>query len=136
MFELDRKCMYPGHTPQLQPGEKPIIQIHHDEFTFYANADQSKYWGDSILKQKSLGQAIMASEENVSEYLQHHDQEARLLLETNIDGYFNKDMLIKQVDKAIQIFSQKYPQAVFLFDNAPSHKKYADDMLIADRMNR
>lgn len=35
MFELDRKCMYPGHTPQLEPGEKPLIQIHHDESTFY-----------------------------------------------------------------------------------------------------
>ena len=46
-------------------------------------------------------------------------------------------MLIKQVDEAIQIFKQKYPnaQALFLFDNAPSHKKYADDMLNTDRMN-
>ncbi len=46
-------------------------------------------------------------------------------------------MLIKQVDEALQIFEQKYPnaQALFLFDNAPSHKKYADDMLNADRMN-
>ena len=46
-------------------------------------------------------------------------------------------MLIKQVDKVIQIFERKYPnvQPLFLFDNAPSHKKYAEDMLIADRMN-
>ncbi len=143
MFDLDRKCIYPGHTPQLQPGEKPIIQIHHDESTFYANADQSKYWGDgtmNILKQKSLRQAIMVSdfiEENGSDYLRHNGQEGRLLLETSTDGYFNNDMLMKQVDKTIQIFEQKYPnaQALFLFDNAPSHKKYADDMLVADRMN-
>ena len=25
----------------LVPGEKPIIQIHHNEYIFYANADQS-----------------------------------------------------------------------------------------------
>ena len=82
MFELDRKCTYPGHTPQIQPEEKPIIQIHHDESMFYANADQSKYWGDgtmNIQKQKSLGQAIMVSdfiEENGSDYLRYNGQEA------------------------------------------------------------
>ena len=93
MFELDRKCIYPGHTPQLR-GEKPVIQIHHDESTFYANADQSKHWGDgtmkNILKQKSLGQAIMVSdfvEENGSDYLRYNGQEARLVLETSTDGY-------------------------------------------------
>ena len=45
--------------PELLEGEKPLIQIHHDESTFYANADQSHYWADdhvAVLKQKSLGQ--------------------------------------------------------------------------------
>ena len=45
MAELDRRCLYPGHTPELLLGEKPLIQIHHDESTFYANADQSSHWG-------------------------------------------------------------------------------------------
>ena len=65
MLQLDRRCLYPGHTPELLPGVKPLIQIHHDESTFYANADQSSYWGDgtlSVLKQKSLGQSIMVSD--------------------------------------------------------------------------
>ena len=46
-------------------------------------------------------------------------------------------LLLKQVDKAIKIFEDKYPhaQALFLFDNAPSHKKYAEDSLNAERMN-
>ena len=41
------------------------------------------------------------------------------------------------MDKAIKIFEDKYPhaQALFLFDNAPSHKKYSEDSLNADRMN-
>ena len=69
--------MYPGHIPDLYSGEKPLIQMHHDESTFYANADQTKYWNDgtiNILKQKSLGQAIMVSdfiEEYGSDYLRH-----------------------------------------------------------------
>lgn len=141
--DLDRRCIYPGHTPQLNPGEKPLIQIHHDESTFYANADQSRYWDDgtlSVLKQKSLGQAIMVSDfidEATSDYLQHDDKMARLLLETNSDGYFDSDKLISQVERAIDIFESRHPdaQALFLFDNAPSHKKCAEDALNADKMN-
>ena len=34
--ELDRKCIYEGHTPCLAEGERPLIHVHHDESTFYA----------------------------------------------------------------------------------------------------
>ena len=132
-----------AYTPQLNPGEKPLIQIHHDESTFYANADQSRYWDDgtlSVLKQKSLGQAIMVSDfidEASSDYLQHDNKIARLLLETNSDGYFDSDKLISQVERAIDIFESRHPdaQALFLFDNAPSHKKCAEDALNTEKMN-
>ena len=63
--ELDRRCVYDGHEPQLFADERPLIQVHHDESTFYANADQTFHWADDevrILKQKSLGQAIMVSD--------------------------------------------------------------------------
>ena len=39
LSELDRRCLYDGHDPDLLPGEKPLIVVHHDESTFYANAD-------------------------------------------------------------------------------------------------
>ena len=102
-----------------------------------------RYWDDgtlSVLKQKSLGQAIMVSDfidEATSDYLQHDDKMARLLLETNSDGYFDSDKLIFQVERAIDIFESRHPdaQALFLFDNAPSHKKCAEDALNADKMN-
>ena len=142
MNELERRCIYNGHLPVLQDGERPLIMIHHDESTFYANADQSQYWSDgssTVLKQKSLGQSIMVSdfiEEAGGDYLRHNDDTARLLLETNTEGYFD-DMLMTQVDKAIDIFEAKYldAQALLIFDNAPSHKKYAADALNADHMN-
>lgn len=54
-----------GNHPELDQNGKPIIVVHHDESTFYANADQSRYWGDeysTVLKQKSLGQSIMVSD--------------------------------------------------------------------------
>ena len=61
----------------------------------------------SVLKQKSLGQAIMVSdfiEEYGSDYLRHYNQEAGFLLETNT---FTNDLIMKQVDKAINIFEDK-----------------------------
>ena len=39
---------YEGHESELLEGEKPLIQIHHDESTFYTNADQSHYWADNL----------------------------------------------------------------------------------------
>ena len=56
--------------------------IHHDESTFYANADHSQYWSDggtTVLQQKSLGQSIMVSdfiEEAGGDYLRHNDDTA------------------------------------------------------------
>ena len=49
-------------------------------------------------------------------------QEARLLLETQKEGYFNNDHLLEQVECTINIFERVHPQAkgLFLFDNAPS----------------
>ena len=66
----------------------------------------------TVLKQKSLGQAIMVSdfiEEASGDYLRHDDDHARLLLETQTDGYFDSEKFLVQVDKAIDIFEAKYP---------------------------
>jgi len=76
--ELEHRCIYNGHLPVLRDGERPLIVIHHDESTFYANADQSQYWSDgstTVLKQKPLGQSIMVSdfiEEAGGDYLRHN----------------------------------------------------------------
>ena len=93
-----------------------------------------------ILKQKSLGQSIMVSdfiEEKANDFL-HIDLEfARLCLGTQSEGYYDSIRFLKQVEKAIDIFERKYPnhQAVFLFDNAPSHCKCSDNLLNVKRMN-
>ena len=121
---------------------QPIIRVYHDESTYYANADQSFYWTDGsrqILKQKSLGQAIMVSDflDEVGGFLKYKKERARLLLEHQTEGYFNNEMLISQVVKSIDIFEKKYPmaQGLFIFDNAPSHMKRPEDALNAERMN-
>ncbi len=42
--DTDRRCMYKDHSPNLNPGELPLVTIQNDELTFFANADQDFYW--------------------------------------------------------------------------------------------
>lgn len=60
--------------------------------------------------------------EEVGGLLQLESKEARLLLEHQTQGYFTNEMLISQVHMAIDIF-EPAAQALFIFDNAPSHTK-------------
>lgn len=65
--------------------------------------------------------------------------EARLIFRPgkNRDGWFTADHLLAQVNNAIDIFdglTHGYAQALFLFDNAPSHQKRADNALSARLM--
>ena len=62
--------------------------------------------------------------------------EARLQLKIQKDGYFNNDHLLEQVEKTIDIFEKIHPEArgLFLFYNATSHKKLADDALNVEKM--
>ena len=57
--------------------------------------------------------------------------------ETQKDGNCNSSMFISQVDTAIDVFERKFPNAtgIFMFDNAPSHRKYLSDGLNASDMN-
>lgn len=61
----------------------------------------------------------------------------RILLETQIDGYFESSKFLDQVDSALNIFQAKYPdvQGLFLFDNAACHKKCPHDALKVENMN-
>ena len=53
------------------------------------------------------------------------------------ESYFTNEHLLKQVEKTVDIFERIHPDAtaLFLFDNAPSHRKVAEDALNADKMN-
>ena len=48
MDEFDKKSLTcNGDTPILNAGERPLIRVVHDESTFYANSDQTYFWGDN-----------------------------------------------------------------------------------------
>ena len=58
-------------SPNVIDGENKYIRIYHDESTFYANADQTRFLNDGqsqILRQKSLGSSIMVSDFIVEGY--------------------------------------------------------------------
>ena len=143
MNDLDEKSVAcDGLPPQLGEGEKLLIRVVHDESTFYSNYDQSYYWGDdmtNVLRQKSLGSSIMVSEfiDEDIRFLRDDMDQARVVLETQKDGYFTNNLLLKQVEKTVDIFDRVHPNGsgIFLFDNAPSHKKVAEDSLNVDKMN-
>ncbi len=114
--------------------KRPIIRIFHDESTFFSNADQSFHWADErvqVLKQESL--ALMSLMDI------YDGEEAREFLEHQSQGFWNSEHMVKQVNKCITIFENKYANttvtALFIFDNAPSHMKKANDALNADAMN-
>ena len=92
---------------QSSNGCRPIICILHDESTFYSNADQSFHWSDDVsqaLKQKSLGQTLMASDFiEVDGFLQCDGKHAQIYLEHQSDGFFNNAMFIAQVKKTTDI---------------------------------
>ena len=114
-LESYKPRMWVSHSPSSNPSCHPVIRVYHDESTFYANADQSFYWTDGtkqILKQKSLGQSIMVSDflDEVDGFLQFDGEKARLLLETQTDGYFTNEMFIAQVHKAVTLFEKNIQQ--------------------------
>lgn len=137
-----------------------LVLITHDELTFYYQNDQQKiYWacpGKNVApRPKGEGLTLMVSDFLTADWgrLRHNDRcafadlfppqnlslfhsEAHIIFQAgkNRDGWFTADHLLTQVDKAITIFKEITKgdvQALFLFDNAPSHQKHADDALSA-----
>ena len=45
-------------------------------------------------------------------FLQFNDSKARIKIEMHKDGYFNNEGLMKQVERAVDIFEAKYPHAL------------------------
>ncbi len=54
-----------------------------------------------VLKQKSLGQALMVSDfiDEVDGYLRHNGEEAREYLEHQSQGFWKNEHMIEQVNK-------------------------------------
>ncbi|KAJ6485990.1 hypothetical protein C8R45DRAFT_789220, partial [Mycena sanguinolenta] len=123
-----------------------LILVTHDESTFYAHERKKDGWFSATQKHKPQpkgeGESIMVSDFLTLEWgrLTDGDQlKARLFFRAgkNRDGYFTSEELLVQVDKAIDIFEARTngrATGLFLFDNAPSHRKRAANALSARYM--
>ncbi|KIO18904.1 hypothetical protein M407DRAFT_83446 [Tulasnella calospora MUT 4182] len=128
-----------------------LIPITHDESTFYAHDQRKKRWVHSsegaVPVRKGEGTSLMVSDfcspDLPGGWLRSKDrnQEARVFFKAgkNRDGYFNNDDILETTRNAINLFETHYPpesgvKALFLFDNAKTHCKRADDALSARKM--
>lgn len=140
--------------------QKRLVLIYHDESSFHANESQSWQWAEEdklALRPKSQGRGLMVSDfiDEHSGFLclssEEHElaklsqpnlpQTARILFKFGAqgDGYWNNEHFISQVETAIKIAEFKYPPSdntlVFLFDQSSGHCAFANDALLAHKMN-
>ena len=149
--------------PNLQPGEKPLVLVTHDESTFNANDGKRRLWmkeNEQPLRPKGKGKGIM-----VSAFLTPggilkvpiHVSNGQLLadptwprndkgepvreaveyLEYGKDNYWTGEKMVNHTKVAIRILKHAFPECEgFLsFDNASNHCAYTPDALIASNMN-
>ncbi|RDB25331.1 hypothetical protein Hypma_007565 [Hypsizygus marmoreus] len=134
----------PEFGPML-PGRIVIVWFH-DESIFYAHDRRKKAWyhKDAPAKPyvKGEGASLMIADFVSADFgwLQSPDgtRSARRVMRPgkNKDGYFTSADIQDQVNEAMDIVSEFYPEYehVFVYDNASTHLKRAEDSLSARRM--
>lgn len=132
------------YPPTSREGRRVIVWFH-DESIFYANDRRKKGWyhKDASAKPyaKGEGASLMVARFVSAEFgwlTSLGTKTAQRLFKPgkNRDGYFTSDDIISQADDAMDIVLEKYPDFdhVFVYDNAPTHLKRADDAISARKM--
>jgi len=123
-----------------------VITWFHDESIFYAHDRRKKGWyhKDAPAKPytKGEGASLMVADFVSADFgwLRSPDgkESARRLFKPgkNHDGYFSNEDIQNQAQVAMDILTKYYPQFdhVFVYDNATTHLKRAEDALSAHRM--
>ena len=155
----------PADVPHMskEEGEKRIVWFH-DESAYNTSEDTPILWGEKgklPIKPKGRGSSIMVSEfiEEQDGYLALSDQQydfevARnerqdigksalkiLKIGEQQEGYWNSERFMKQVAEAVKIAEVKYPPSqgyhhIWCFDHSCGHTAYAENALIASKMNK
>ncbi|KAJ7181650.1 hypothetical protein C8R43DRAFT_1083839 [Mycena crocata] len=124
-----------------------LVPVTHDESTFFARDRRKMFYQHSSVgptpERKGEGESLMISDFLTLEWGRLIDpvdnEEARLAFEAgkNREGWFANEHLLKQTDRAIDIFESRSNgtmTGLFLYDNAPGHLKRAADALSARTM--
>jgi hypothetical protein len=116
----------------------------HDESTFYAHDRRKVYWvhkdETAVPRPKGEGASLMVADFVSADYgwLRFHGESARVLFKAgkNREGYFTNTEILAQVTAAMDILDKHAPleKHIFMFDNATTHLKRADDALSARKM--
>ncbi|KIJ14820.1 hypothetical protein PAXINDRAFT_155912 [Paxillus involutus ATCC 200175] len=152
-YKLDPKTrkwssVNPDEQEGGQEGEegRRTVVWHHDESTFYAHDRRKTRWvpkGEkAVPQQKGEGASLMVADFVSADYgwLCSRDgkESARVLFRAGKgrDGYFTNDEIIAHAEKAMVILEKDYADEdhIFIFDNATTHLKRADDALSACHM--
>jgi len=124
------------------PGPEVIVWFH-DESIFYAHDRRKKGWihKDEPAKPyaKGDGPSLMIADFVSANFgwLRSPDgkQSARVVMKPGKakDGYFTSENILQQADEAMSILLECYPEYehVFVYDNASTHLKRAEDSLSA-----
>ncbi|KAG2093316.1 uncharacterized protein F5147DRAFT_657455 [Suillus discolor] len=109
--------------PNLLPGERKHVPVHHDESIFRSNELQQRIAEENALP--------------VNECLKCYDSHKINFPGKNADGWWTAEMLVQQVEQVIPLFERTHPGAVakFFFDQSAAHGAFAVDALNASEMN-
>ena len=149
----------PAYVPHMskEEGEKRMRAYNTSE-------DTPILWGEKgklPIKPKGRGSSIMVSEfiEEQDGYLALSDQQYKFEVAHNErqdigksalkilkigeqqEGYWNSERFMKQVAEAVKIAEVKYPPSqgyhhIWCFDHSCGHTAYAENALIASKMNK
>ncbi|KAE9392521.1 hypothetical protein BT96DRAFT_959305 [Gymnopus androsaceus JB14] len=133
------------HLDQLGPlpQNRIIVVWFHNESMFYANNRRNLIWCDPNLKAtpqpKGEGPPLMAADFVPQDYgwLCSHDgkRSAQVLFKAGKGrkGYFTNKNILAHAKIAMDILETNYPdeEHIFVFDNATTHRKQADNALSA-----
>ncbi|EPQ50851.1 hypothetical protein GLOTRDRAFT_108476 [Gloeophyllum trabeum ATCC 11539] len=131
-------------TGEKLPRNRRTVIWWHDESTFYAHDRRLIYWvpkdATAVPRQKGEGASLMVADFVSADYgwLRFEQEEARVLFRADKarDGYFTNEDILAHAETAMSILDKHFPNEkhVFIFDNATTHLKRADDSLSARRM--
>ena len=141
-----RMATWDNLSVESTPPGRWVIAWFHDESIFYAHDRRKKSWyhKDAPAKPyvKGEGASLMVADYVSQDFgwLQSLDgkQSAQRLFKPgkNRDGYFSNEDIRNQATAAMDILQASYPEFnhVFVYDNATTHLKRADDALSARKM--
>lgn len=121
-----------------QQQERPVVVFYHDESACHSNDRFPKsVWvekGSDLcgFVQKNAGVLLM-----VSAWFSHAGVEMYEKWVPRDDGYWNSTAMHSHTIKFMDYVTDKYPRCdlVFVLDNSSNHLAYADDALVAAKMN-